>query len=269
MNELQTKDWGIDKDRQEVLKDAFNPYMATIRKHIDSAKVIVILDETDCEGMKQARETRLELKRIRVDVERRRKSLKKNVVLEGKAIDGMANIIKYLIEPVEASLQEKEDFVRLAEERRMKELGEKREAALAEFDVDCTHIDLGAMAEEAFGSLLASSRAGHIAKKEAEAAELKRQADEAEARAKEEADRQAKQREELEKVKRDNAKIQKRLDDEKKAKDKAEADAKKAEAEATAERKKRIAAEEETKELQAQITCPECGHEFTPETTNA
>ena len=47
-----------------------------------------------------------------------RKELKEESLRKGKAIDGVANIIKFLIEPVEKYLEDQEKFIEKLEQQK-------------------------------------------------------------------------------------------------------------------------------------------------------
>jgi len=204
---LQEQNWGLDNDRQNALAGRYNAVVVDLQTHLETAKTITVADDTDTKGMQAARATRLALKSIRVNVENTRKALKEASLREGKAIDGMANVLKYLIEPVETDLQAKEDFVRLAEERRKAALAADRAAKLAAFGVDCQHFDLANMADEGFSTLLSSSEAGYRARIAAEKAERERIEAERIAREKEESDRREAQRAENARIAAEHARI--------------------------------------------------------------
>jgi len=132
-------------------------HYAGIVKHLPdllaSAATVQVANEQDVEGMAQAHEMRLAVKRARGDLERGRKELKKLPLTIGRAIDGMASAICEKISPVERELQDKEDFVRLAEERRMAVLAEERWGKLEAVSFECA-FDLGTMSQEQFDDLL-------------------------------------------------------------------------------------------------------------------
>ena len=290
--DLQTQDFGLDNERQNALASRYNAVVSDLKTHIEAAKAITVASDTDTQGMQAARATRLALKAIRVNVENTRKALKEAPIREGKAIDGMANIIKYMIEPVEADLQAKEDFVRLAGERRKAELAAARAEKLSAFGVDCRFFDLANMAEEGFSALLSSSEAGYRAKIAAENAERARIEAERVAREKAEAERIEAERIERARIAAENAELRRKAEEERNERIKAEAKAQeerrerdRAEAEsrriaqereeserkikAEAERKQRAMREEaERKErehmaaLARLVVCPKCGAEF-------
>lgn len=226
---IQAYDSGLSVERHNELAGRFNPFMDTVQGLIECSKTIEVKGEEDVSAMDLARTTRLGLKSIRIDVEKTRKELKEASMREGKAIDGMANIIKYIIVPVEKDLQEKEDFVRIAEQKRITSLAENRQAQLETLDVDCEHFDLGRMAEGAFNTLLESSQLAFKARKEKEAAEAKRIEDERIAAEKAEAERREAERKERERIEAENAELRKKTEAEEAERKKAEAGKREAE----------------------------------------
>lgn len=137
-----------------------------------------------------ARTTKLSLKKLRVAVENRRKELKEGILEEGRKIDGAANKLKELIEPLEEKLAAQEKIAeRLKAERKLK-LAEERAEALKPFGIDPTFYALADMPAESWEQLLENSRVAFEAKKAdtarleqeriaAENARLKREAEEA------------------------------------------------------------------------------------------
>jgi len=173
-SEIIKYDDGLDAEKHNELARKFNPFMVDVTSLIDTAKTVDVQTVADKDAMKTARETRLALRRIRCDVEDTRKTLKEASLREGKAIDGMANIIKFIIVPVEDELQAKEDFAKRVEAKRLADLAATRSELLRDFDVDSQHFDLAAMSDEAFEQLRSSSEAGYKAKINAEKEENER-----------------------------------------------------------------------------------------------
>jgi len=149
--ELQKNDVG--EETTLALRSTFMPMFEEANTIAKTAKGIVVTSEDQTDKMDAAREMRLAIKAIRVDADKKRKALKEDVVRKGKAIDGLANIIKFLIVPIEEHLQKQEDFVKLREQKRKLELVEVRSKELREFDMSETDIachNLGEMSEELY-----------------------------------------------------------------------------------------------------------------------
>jgi len=235
VKEIQKYESGLDMEKHNKLAAKFNPFMEQVNGLLEDSKAVQVAGENDSKGMEEARNLRLALKAIRVDVEKTRKTLKEASLLEGKAIDGMANIIKFIIQPTEKELQEKEDIVRLAEQRKIDEITESRKAELQEIGVDCKYYDLGTMPDKDYNDLIEASKFSLRKRKEEEAAETKRIEDERIAKEKIEAERKRMADEAMENAKAEAAEANKAAE---KAKAEADAIKKKAETERLADQKK-------------------------------
>lgn len=143
----------LDETKSQSLMAGFNGLYTEANQLARESKHIVVTDESDVEGMQKARAQRLALKRIRVDAENTRKSLKEQIVREGKAIDGVANILKALIVPVEEYLEEQELFAERAAARRAEEVYQDRLAKLSPLTKDVTLYSVRGMTDEQFEML--------------------------------------------------------------------------------------------------------------------
>jgi len=85
----------------------------------------VVTKEDQTAEMDMARVGRLFLRDKRIAIEKARKELKEQALREGKAIDGIANVLKALIVPIEEYLGKQERFVEIQDDI-------KRQALIAE-----------------------------------------------------------------------------------------------------------------------------------------
>jgi hypothetical protein len=175
----------IDEVKQlppEVASDlqaSFEPLFQKAQEWKIKAQGLTVTSAKEAKKMKEAREARLELKRIRVDAEKVRKQLKEESLLKGKAIDGMYNIIKFLIQPIEQHLEEQEKFIERQEAARLDTLEEKRVEELSKYVEDVSIYHVRDMSNEAFTGLLNSQKQlFEINQKEEKEAERKRQEEE-------------------------------------------------------------------------------------------
>ena len=129
--EVLVKDSGLDSTKAKVLLTQFQDYFDLAAEWEIKAKTISVTNENQTAEMKMARAGRLFLKEKRVSIEKTRKALKEQSLREGKAIDGIANVLKALIIPIEKHLDQQEHFVEI----KAKEIEDKRlaeEARIAE-----------------------------------------------------------------------------------------------------------------------------------------
>lgn len=187
------------------LRSAFEAMFTQADEWVARAKEIRVTREDQKREMKLARESRLGLRELRINVEKTRKKLKEDSLRRGKAIDGLANVFKGLVEPIEEFLLEQETFADRAAEARRDALREARATALRALSVDpAKYADLGAMDESTWESLKIDAELAEAARKdEARKAEEIRIEAERIAAARREEERQAAVRVEAERVDRE------------------------------------------------------------------
>lgn len=222
---------GLEETKANMMLEQFQGFFKTASEWEKKIDMCVVKDRTQTSEMKLAREVRLELRRIRIDVENTRKKLKEQSLREGKAIDGVANILKALIEPMEETLMSYEKFAENEDKRIAQELLEKRTEELAPYDIDTSFYRLGEMDEDSYNQLLEVTKKTHEEKlRLAEQAEKDRIA-------KEKADLEAREAQRLE---NERLKKEAEIREAQMAKERREAEEKEAKlrAEAEAERKR-------------------------------
>ncbi len=176
----------LSSDESIILKNALLPFFDQAEEWVRKAKTLTVTDENQIEKMVEARTARLALKDIRVNLDKKRKELKEESLRKGKAIDGMANILKFLIEPIEEYLEKQEKFVEIREAERKEKLQWERKEKLSALGVDTSFYDLKEMTEAVFQDLLATSTENKRLRDEATEREEKERKD------KEKAEREAK-----------------------------------------------------------------------------
>lgn len=192
---------GLEPTRVEDLLSNFGKDWQEARELVATAATIEVTDESQVTQMGQAREARLALKKVRLNTEQTRKNLKEESLRVGKAIDGMANIIKAVIVPVEEHLETLEKYAETkANERKAKRHAERIEK-LSKYVPDVSVYSLSEMSDETFENLLEISRQSHATQEEAR---QKMEADRAR-EAKEKADEDERVRKENERLKLEQA----------------------------------------------------------------
>ena len=158
---------GLDPDSAVRLRATFEAMFSQADEWIQRAGAIQIVREDQTREMKLARESRLALRELRINVERERKRLKEDSLRQGKAIDGLANVFKALVEPIEEHLLLQEKFAERAAQARTDALRSAREEALRGHGADPdAFADLGAMAEESWLTVLTTARLASEARAE-------------------------------------------------------------------------------------------------------
>lgn len=232
---------GLQKSQAESVMQGFKDFFEEVKKYEQKAKSILITSAEQVQEMKEARAIRLELKNIRVNAEKVRVERKEFFLRGGKAIDGIANVLKALVVPLEEHLDKQEHFVERLEEERKERVNAERIAQLQPYVVDIAVYNLKDMTDGAFEVLLKTSKTAFESIKEAE----KKAGEERIAKEKAE-------KEEQERIRLENEKLKAEAEAKEKAfakeRAKAEAERKKIE---EAQIKEREAKEKAEAELQA------------------
>lgn len=191
----------VDEATAENLNSIFVPIAEKARALIVKGSVLTITDPTEVSKMKLARTMRLELKDIRVDLEKRRKALKDESLRKGQAIDSAAATIRVLIEDCEQHLLDQEKFAENIEKARIAEMVQKRTSELHALEVNPANFNLAEMSEDDYDELWTnSSRAKREREEAAKKAESERLA------------RVKSDREEQDRVRAENARLKAQAD---------------------------------------------------------
>ena len=195
---IHLKENNVSEETALKLNNSFSPFFEQAIEWKEKAESINVTNSDQVQEMTISREIRLALRGIRTDSDKKRKELKEASLREGRAIDGMANIIKFLIVPIEEHLQKQEDFVKIQREKEIEELNESREHELQEYEIDTSFYNLGEMPEEGYTQLLESAKFSFETKKKADQ-EIERQ----------KIEREKAYQEEQEKIRKDNERLKK------------------------------------------------------------
>lgn len=159
---------GLEKTKADFILEKFQDYFKIASEWETKAKMLAVTSEKQITEMKMAREGRLFLKQKRVDIEKARKDLKEQSLREGKAIDGIANVLKALIEPIEQYLEEQEKFVEIREDKAKEDRKTLRTTEVQALGLDPILYDLKNMPEENYVALIAGQKLAIQQKIEAE-----------------------------------------------------------------------------------------------------
>lgn len=199
----------LEETKAGAIIKSFSGFLEDAKKFESEAMAIVITSEDQVDDMKKAREIRLKLKNLRVNAENTRKGLKDQALREGRAIDGVANIIKAVIVPLEDHLEEQEKFIERLEAEKRQKLIDERVSLLAPYVTDVSFYNLD-ISQEGFDGMLKDAKAAFESAKENE----RKAEEERLAREKEEAAEQERIRKENEVLKAEAEAKEKELADE-------------------------------------------------------
>lgn len=114
---VMVQESGLEPSKAQYILENFQDYFALAAEWEKKAKTLVVTSHLQRTDMAMAREGRLFLREKRLAIESSRKKLKEQSLREGKAIDGIANVLKALIEPIEDYLERQERFIEIEQER--------------------------------------------------------------------------------------------------------------------------------------------------------
>lgn len=222
------------------LREGFQQFFVKAEEWRQKAVAIRVTSADQKGEMKMAKLARIELKNIRCAAEGTRKKLKEQSLREGRAVDGIKNLLDAAIVPLEDYLETQEKYGERLEAERISKLRSERMDLLAPLGYTHNGGDLGALSDSDFAVLLRDTKDLHDMRIERERkAEEDRLA--AEVAAAKERERLRIENERLLKEMAEREAAAK-LEREQAAKEKAEAEAK-AKAERDAAEKARIEAE--------------------------
>lgn len=194
------------------LLDSYRPLFIEANTLLAKAKgaAEAVTDPTRLTEIEVAKRLRLDLAKVRVRGDKLRESLKQDSLRRANAIQGVFNVLKYMVEPVEEALKNAEQIAERAEAARKAALKSERESLLLPYGIDVSFYALAEMPETAFNQLLDSTKASHEAKIE----EAKRAEENRIAKEKADSEERERQRQENERLKREAAEKEAELDKE-------------------------------------------------------
>lgn len=125
----------LDEPDALAVRDAFGAMLGRVAEWQTEARGLVVTSEEQTGKMARARLLRLEIRKVRVELDKRRKALKSGIVLKGRAIDGAYAIFEAMASPLEDALRDAETFAERAEAKRRDDLASARRSALSALGV--------------------------------------------------------------------------------------------------------------------------------------
>jgi hypothetical protein len=146
---------GLPREVVLSIDSKFKEYEDIANEWNKKAYDIVVTDDTQVDLMQQAREGRLLLKAKRVEIEKTRKRLKEQSLLEGRFIDSLAKRLFAIIEPAEEHLELQEKHTEIKEQLRKSKLKAERLGLLTPYlhFLDLSQFDLSTMSDVAFNTI--------------------------------------------------------------------------------------------------------------------
>jgi CRISPR/Cas system CSM-associated protein Csm2 small subunit len=152
------KESGLDVSKSDGLMKSFAGFYSQAREIVESCKDIQVTDETQKDLILNAKENRGKLRDIRLEADKTRIKLKEQSLREGRAIQGVYNVLEALIKPVEEHLEKQEKFAEFREKERKLKLLNGRIEELSKYVSDVSLYKLEDMADEVFDNLLSGCK---------------------------------------------------------------------------------------------------------------
>ena len=201
---------GLEQTKGQILLRMFTPYFNRMAE-IEGKINLLNKDNPSAQDVNAAREIRISLmKEVRKPAEKVKDEGKKSILIEGRLYDNLYGVINNTSKGLEMQCEQIEKFAELRDLKMREERKVKRIEQLSPYVPDISFYDLLNMPEDAFNTLLATQRAGQAAL----LAQQKQEEEEKTAREKADAEAREAQRLENEKLKAEAAEKEKVLAEE-------------------------------------------------------
>ena len=242
----------IGGEKANIIRKTFEP-MADMLSEFEE-KFSEIMEEK-ASGItdvltKKAKRLRLDIRKVRTGTEKIRKEQKEEYLRAGKAIDGVSNILKWAVTDKENKLEEIENHFEIQEQKRLDALQMERVELLSEWVDDASERQLSSLDKDTFDALLSTKKQQRLDMIEAE----KKAEEERIAKEKADAEERERIRIENERLKKEAAERERlaKIEAEERAKEEKDRRAKEEKAKREREEAARIEREKHESELRRQ-----------------
>jgi len=146
---LNVNQYGLEPSRAKQIEEIFVPMTKMLYDFENSYNDVVELskDGITPEVEQAAKKVRLSISKVRIETEKLRVKQKEEYLRGGKAVDGVANILKFAVVEKENSLKEIEETSARIEKEQIKALQADREADLEQYIDEIPAVNLASMPE--------------------------------------------------------------------------------------------------------------------------
>jgi len=159
---------GIPTERAANLKKAFAPIIDLMEEYEQEYNEIVSIDTWTPKDAKEAKKLRWKYVKVRTGADAAHKEVKKDLLLQTKAIDGMRAIIRATVSGKEDQLAEIENYIENKRKEEIKAKQEDRELALSDYGVTNFPETLGEMEDDQWERYFTETRNEYLKQKKAE-----------------------------------------------------------------------------------------------------
>jgi len=160
---------GIELSKAEQIKAVFDPMSEALLKFEEEYNKVMEEKESGITDdlTQKAKRLRIDIGKVRISTEKTRKEQKEEYLRAGKAIDGVANIVKWAVTDKENKLKEIEEHFENMERIRIESLQNERAELLSKF-VEEMPADLGTMKTDVWEAYLSAKEKQYNDRIEAE-----------------------------------------------------------------------------------------------------
>jgi len=147
---LDVNQYGLEPSRAKQIEEIFVPMTKMLYDFENSYNDVVELskDGITPEVEQAAKKVRLSISKVRIETEKLRVKQKEEYLRGGKAVDGVANILKFAVVEKENSLKEIEETSLRIEKEQIKALQADREADIEQYIDQIPAVNLASMPKE-------------------------------------------------------------------------------------------------------------------------
>jgi len=147
---LDVNQYGLEPSRAKQIEEIFVPMTKMLYDFENSYNDVVELskDGITPEVEQAAKKVRLSISKVRIETEKLRVKQKEEYLRGGKAVDGVANILKFAVVEKENSLKEIEETSLRIEKEQIKALQADREADIEQYIDEIPAVNLASMPKE-------------------------------------------------------------------------------------------------------------------------
>ena len=136
---LNATQFGVEESKAKQIEAVFQP-MIKMLYQMENEYNNLIKETEEC-GVNEkitnnAKSLRIRISKVRIETDKKRKAEKEFYLRGGKAVDGIANILKNAVFEKENNLKEIENYFENIENERISKLQKARESELLKYDVE-------------------------------------------------------------------------------------------------------------------------------------
>lgn len=168
MKLINAEELGLQENKAKEIASIYVPMVKMLEDMEGQFNELVKHDEITEELVKDAKRLRLDIRTVRLNADKARKSAKDEYLKAGNAIQGAYNTLKFAVESKEEKLMAIEQHFENIEKERVEKLRLSREQELRDYGVEFFPTGLGEMEDIVWSNFLKGTKVSYEAKREIE-----------------------------------------------------------------------------------------------------